>query len=241
MPSTIRCARRPTRTCHLPRSQELFAWAVVMSLLISGGARAQTGTLLFESASYVPTTGGGVDVFASQFLGERFQPPPGSTIRAVGGHLRRDPTKGDGRLFAALVKLTSITDFPDSSDLSTPDVLAHTTFQAPSFYSDVVVPIDPVSAGGGGTYYGLVFGTGLFGTSGEGFMALGTQQIGTSTVFARTLGLWNNWGQTNLRFTAYSAVPEPTPTACGGFAVYQLLRRTRARRLRATNSDPRTH
>jgi len=56
-------------------------------------------------------------------------------------------------------------DFPDSGDLSTPDVLGSTelTFPVPSaeVFGDLNLTLEP-------GWYALVFGSGLFGTSGNG-------------------------------------------------------------------------
>ena len=78
---------------------------------------------------------------------------------------------GTGQVFAAIVALSGPDDFPDSSDLSTPDVVGHALLNLPGPATTVVrgTLTTELSAG----WYALIFGSGRFGAEGDGFVAWG--------------------------------------------------------------------
>ncbi len=89
-----------------------------------------------------------------------------TTIADVGGYFRNtDPASAT--LFAAITALTSDSDYPDSNDLSTTDVVASTTFLVPGNLSggDVMTPFSATLDPG---WYALSFGTGAFGAPSAG-------------------------------------------------------------------------
>jgi hypothetical protein len=141
-----------------------------------------------------------------QWLGVRFQTSTGGLIDGVGGNLSVYNFFGNGLIFASLVKLSGLSDYPDSTDLSTPDVLATTTFTGAYPSVDVVVPIGPVAVGPG--TYALIFGSGQFGATGQGAMATDNTPVGTQSEFELSNNTWSELNQTGLRFTVY-AMPEP--------------------------------
>lgn len=167
------------------------------------------GTLLYSNARTWPPTPLGLVLAHDQFAGMRFQLPSGAIIDGIGGNIAIDPNFGDGRIFGALVKLTDMSDYPDSTDLSTPDVLAATAFSATPVITDAAVPIGPLTVGPG--TYALVLGSGLFGASGDGAMSINNLNSADSSTFWLVANRWDEYGAAGgLRFAVYgTAVPEP--------------------------------
>jgi hypothetical protein len=139
----------------------------------------------------------------------RFQLLSGAVVDGIGGNIAIDPNIGDGRIFGALVKLTDMNDYPDSTDLSTPDVLAATAFSATPEIADVTAPIGPLTVGPG--TYAVVLGSGLFGASGDGAMSINNPNFPGSSTIWLLANRWDEYGAAGgLRFTVYgTAVPEP--------------------------------
>jgi hypothetical protein len=152
----------------------------------------------------------------------RFQLSSGASIDGVGGNIAIGSAIGDRRIFAALVRLADMNDYPDSADLSTPDVLATATFTASTDVTDVAVPIGPLGVGPG--TYGLVLGSGLFGASGEGAMSINNLNSFDSATFWLVSDTWREYGREGgLRFAVYgTAVPEPKLTMLVLFAALFL-------------------
>ena len=205
--------------------QSFLAAAVLTSVLTSFTSSAQT--LLYSSADFGGSFGGGQGISSSQWEGVRFQLNAPTTNGAIGGNIGVLQS-GNDLLFGALIQLTSMSDLPDSLTLDTPDVLAHATFGGQNPSSDVVVPIAPVSIGPG--VYGLVFGTGLFGATGQGFMTVGNPQSESPSLFGNFGGHWLNEASTTFRFTAYS-VPEPGITGLLSLGTAFVVLRYRRRRI----------
>jgi hypothetical protein len=111
------------------------------------------------------------------------------------------------------VRLTNFNDYPDSTNLSTSDVLATAEFSASSDYMDVANPIGPLTVEPG--VYAVVLGSGLFGATGEGSMSLNNPNFASSsTFFYNTFdNIWSEYGaEGGLRFAVYGAlVPDKTP------------------------------
>jgi hypothetical protein len=108
----------------------------------------------------------GSSITPAQFIGWRFSIDEPLFVERVGGHLWADPFQ-EGEIFAALVRLDSITAIPHGAPFVEEEVVASTTFR-PNFPSDEY--LTPLSATLTAGSYVLVFGTGLFGA--EGFGAL---------------------------------------------------------------------
>ena len=148
----------------MTRHSLLRTLAVVLFLVAA--APAFTEQILFQSATLgqtgvVPspeTPAANINQFA--FNGARFQLTTSVRTTSIGGHF-----VGDGTLFGAVVELNDSDDFPDSEDLSTPDVLGATllTFTDPS--SEVSGDLSLTLLPGD---YALVFGGALFGATGGG-------------------------------------------------------------------------
>ncbi|MCC9600963.1 Ig-like domain-containing protein [Stieleria sp. JC731] len=101
------------------------------------------------------------------FYGVRFQVEETLHLDRVGGNFKFLTSTG---LFASVVALENENDFPDSFDLSTPDVIASTVIPL-AFGSDgnVRADIDAILQPG---WYALMLGTGKFGTTGSAGLLL---------------------------------------------------------------------
>jgi hypothetical protein len=157
--------------------QSLFVAAVLAWL--SHPAHAD---ILFESGMLGPTgiprgSVPGANVSATVFNGVRFQLDRPVETTQIGGHFVGSAGTTD-TLFGAIVSLSDENDFPNSGDLSTPDVLGTTViaFPAPSaeVFGDLELSLNP-------GWYALVFGSGLFAASGDGAMPLNNPDIDDPT------------------------------------------------------------
>jgi len=154
--------------------------AVMLAMLVGaviGRSTADASPIIFESATPGASQSGGESILAWQFLGVRFDVLETVTTATVGGMLG-----GRGSLFAAVVALTGPSDFPNTGDLSSSDVVAHTTFTLSNVSTaDLSIPlVTTLNAG----KYALIFGTGLFGATGEGWLsAAGATNSGTPSYF----------------------------------------------------------
>jgi hypothetical protein len=188
---------------------------------------------IYESATLGLTNQlSGVSVADNQFVGVRFQLGAPVVASQIGGHF-----VGASQFFGAIVKLDSMSDFPDTLNLSSPDVLAHTLLHFPAPSADVDASIGPVTLTPG--VYALVFGSGLFGATGGGAAPRDNTPVGSPSYFYWTAGNptylddFNN-NLTNTRFFLNGlAVDAPLPAvAWGGAALLGGLGITRNRRRR---------
>ena len=123
------------------------------------------GTRLSQPISIPPHgLSGGSSIIPEQFLMIRFE---------VSGLVRTSQIGGlvgsfgeNAQVFGAIVALTDRDDVPDSVDLSTPDVLGHTLVRAtePASVNAGKLAVE-LSEG----WYAIVFGTGRFGATSDGF------------------------------------------------------------------------
>jgi hypothetical protein len=151
--------------------RNLFVGILQLGALFGASTNA-AADVLFESSTLGPTgvswddvqkqlvLGTRISTFA--YNGVRFELSEPSVTNGIGGHF---VSSGNGTFFGALISLSSETDFPDSGDLTTPDVLGHTILNFPSPSSEVFGDLDLKLLPG---WYGLVFGSGLFGASSDG-------------------------------------------------------------------------
>lgn len=154
---------------------KLSCLAAAVLLFASAPAGAQ---MIYESAALGPAgvlNGSVID--DSQFLGVKFELTSQVTTARIGGHFAFD-----GPIFGAVVALDGVADFPDSADLSTPDVLGVALLSLPG-------PSDEVSADLALTlepgWYALVFGSGLFGATGWGVATDNNLDLGAPAYFFR--------------------------------------------------------
>jgi len=116
--------------------------------------------IIYQTAIQQPARGGGSSLFTRQFIGVKFFVSERATTRAIGGLFGEQLD-----IFGAVVRLSSASDFPDSTDLSTPDVLGATRiFDFSGNNQNAAVFSQRLSLTLEGGWYALVFGSGLFGT-----------------------------------------------------------------------------
>lgn len=191
------------------------ACAAVVGMLLST-ATPTLAMMIYESA----TTSGGTDGYLvggpppgfDQYLGVRFNLTSPVTTDTIGGRFH---TAFPGvTLFGAIVALTDLTDFPDSVNLSTPDVLAVAVFPV-GVDADYSAPISATLVPGD---YALVFGSELFGASGFAGVPSSNTDIGTPSYFFKPSGtsFYFDFGGliSGTRFfllgSQQTAVPEPS-------------------------------
>lgn len=168
-----------------------------------------TSSFLFQSATLGDSQSGGISIIPEQIIGVRFQLGTAVQIEQIGGAFGGE-SGGNRQLVGALVSLSSLSDFPDSRNLSTPDVLMHVNF-IPHLNSteEITVPITPITLSPG--TYALVFTSGLFGASGTGYASWSNNDLGSPSYFSRTDpdSFWQNSTFNGTRMFVIGAVPEP--------------------------------
>ena len=162
--------------------------AAFLSMVTATNASAE---IIFESGTLGPTeltlddfggilepNGSFVSDFA--FTGVRFELIQPVVTTRVGGHFVIDPGHDDS-FFGAIVRLDDGTDFPDSGNLSTPDVLGETLLTFPyastEVFADLTLSLEP-------GWYALVFGSGLFEATGQGGALANNSDIGSPSYIA---------------------------------------------------------
>lgn len=191
------------------------AGAVFLSLKVVYAVKAVT---LASASLGSNNTGIGFTIDNNQFLGWRFQAESTLQVTAIGGNL----SKGSGSLFGIIVALNSFNKLPQGEPFLPEEILAITTFDSSKLFGDVEVPLSVRLAPG---YYGLVFGSGLFGATGSSAMPYNNIDLPGSSYFVcwnctTEKGTWSNSQTTNIRFVVEgddgppisqpSAVPEPS-------------------------------
>jgi hypothetical protein len=145
----------------------------IFSFLVLSSAAPSSANVIFESASLGDTEVtweqvinqevAGSNVASFNFVGARFQVTQAVRATQIGGHFVGGYEETS--FFGALVSLTGRDDFPDSGNLSTPDVLGVSILNFPHASADtrgdLSLRLDP-------GWYAVVFGTYLFGTNGRG-------------------------------------------------------------------------
>ncbi len=188
---------------------------VAASASIAMTANLAAAATIFESGTLGPTGVEWQDILDQKVLGEnvkpnaftgvRFQLNQPSITSKVGGHFA-GPSP-NAIIFSAIIRLDNENDFPDSVDLSTPDVLGTTlltfTELSDEIFGDLTVSLDP-------GWYALIFGSGLFGAIGNGAALLNNTDIGSPDYIGFMSGI--GWGHRlpNKRFVIDGiVVPEP--------------------------------
>jgi len=221
--------RQCKKLMHI-RSVMLAVGFCVLVVLSKGQTQGQ-GTLLYSNARDGGPAPPGLVLGDGQLVGMRFQLSSTSIIDGIGGNIQISGPTGDGRIFGALVRLSDMNDYPDSTNLTTSDVLAAVAFSASPVVTDVATPISPLVLEPG--IYGLVLGSGLFGASSIGSMSLNNPNFADSSTFVYNTfdNVWNEYGSGGgLRFTVYgSPVPEPQPFALALLTTLILFLRTWSR------------
>jgi hypothetical protein len=178
------------------------------------------GEILFESGTLGPTgvpwadlengTVPGTNVNPFVFPGVRFELTQSVRTSSIGGHFA---SQANGTFFGAVIALDDEHDFPNSNDLSTPDMLGTTTLTFPNpsaeVFGDLSLRLDP-------GWYALVFGSGLFETNGSGGAVRNGEDIGDPAYIGYEPNLqWFNLDVLPLPFDNHrfvvtgTFVPEP--------------------------------
>ena len=180
-------------------NREKTAVGVLLALfLYANSSLYASGEIIFESGMLGQTGITGADVLnqvvlatnvsPAVFDGVAFELAKGVKTTSIGGHFVLRPNE-ESSLFGAIVQLDDENDFPDSEDLSTPDVLGTTllSFPEPSaeVFGDLSLRLEP-------GWYGLVFGSGLFDTTGLGGAPRNNTDIGTPRFIGFQSG--SGWG-----------------------------------------------
>lgn len=171
--------------------------------------------MIYQSASAGPAdpTAFGNIVDAGQFLGARFSLGSTTTLTGVGGQVVGSSTADD--FFAAILPLTGFGALPAFNPLdSIGNALASANFVPGDSGAEVSIPFS-VTLGPG--EYALVFGGGLLGTTGFGWMPDSGTDLPGASYFSATgdiaggTGGWSDGGFANTRFfVTASPIPEPS-------------------------------
>ncbi len=156
------------------------AWGVLLA--VAGAIPSAPAEIIHQSATLGPTgIPSGANVNQGQFLGARFHIDRRVDVTAVGGHLTMHEGFEGQTLFAAIVLLGGPDALPLGEPFGEGEVMASAVFPAGFPSSDVRVPLSVTLDAG---YYGLIFGSGLFGATAEGGMPLNNHDLpGASYLF----------------------------------------------------------
>ncbi|MEX2317799.1 MAG: hypothetical protein WD669_11645 [Pirellulales bacterium] len=155
-----------------------------MSCISLALARSSFAAIVFQSGTLGPTdvtkaellnqTVLGTNVNPDVFVGVRFELTHAAMTSRIGGHFAGG--FGSDVFFGAITKLSDISDFPDSDDLSSSDVIGQALLSFPHPSQEVLTDFSVMLEPG---WYALVFGSGLFGASGTGGAVRNGLDIGT--------------------------------------------------------------
>ncbi len=193
------------------RFKRFFPFILVAVLAVAECAEAG---YIYQSATLGPTgQGGGVVVAEDQILGVRFDVTSTVTTGSIGGHFVSDTAAGP--YFGAIVALSGPNAFPESNNLTTPDVLGSTLLNFPYLSSaDVGANLSLTLTPG---WYAVLFGGGTFGSPADasGAAPSDNTDIGTPSFFfsrGLTASGYQDGGFDDVRFwvsTDTIATPEP--------------------------------
>jgi hypothetical protein len=199
----------------------LYGNSVSAETIFESGTLGPTGVTLADlSSQTVPGTN--ISTFA--YNGVRFQLNQPVVTTEIGGHFLG---RTSGSFFGAIITLDDENDFPNSGDLSTPDVLGSTLLNFPitsaEVFGDVALSLDP-------GWYALVFGSGLFGGTANGGAVRNGMDIGSPSYIAyqplSPFGWVSITSFPNHRFVVHGTiVPEPNAICliaiglCSGFII----------------------
>lgn len=194
--------------------KELRAWLIGLFLLLGGVCHGDVfqNSNVFQNPTGPLISPTGSQVKPDQFLGARFDFSTPVDVVSVAGQF------GNlyGSYFAALVPLNSLTSLPVGNPsagvpFNAGEVLSYRTFS--TIFSDIETVTVPFSIHLEAGAYGVVFGSGLYGTGStqSGYMpAYATVPGSTGFFWGNNPWRWqdlNNSGQPQIEITT---VPEPS-------------------------------
>ncbi len=186
------------KSSRVHRLDVLLFLALVAYCAVAPRAAVAVPGVIFQSAVLGPIghpLNGTFAIDAFTFLGVKFELVNTIQVTAVGGHVVGGFI--DRTLFVAVVPLDPLTDLPSTFDLA--DALFADTFTAPELSDEVTVPTDFQLNPG---RYALLFGSGLFGATGQGGAPGNNGDIGSPQyIFSdNTAQIWRNGGFDSVRF-----------------------------------------
>ena len=174
--------------------------------LFESGTLGPTGIPFSDLGNAVP----GTNIKDVTFNGVRFQITQAVSTTQIGGHF---VAQSGGTFFGAIIELEDENDFPNSGDLTSPDVLGTTllTFPVPSdeVFGDLTLLLDS-------GWYALVFGSGIFESTTNGGAVRNGTDIGNPPYINWQPGLgWFNLEGSPVSFDNHRfvvkgyVIPEP--------------------------------
>ncbi len=187
-----------------------YASCVFADVLFESGTLGPTGVSWSDLANQsVP----GTNISAFAYNGVRFELTEPALTTEIGGHF---VAATSGTFFGAIVKLDDQNDFPDSGNLSSPDVLGHALLAFPTssaeVFGGVELSLDP-------GWYALMFGSGLFGATTNGGAVRNGTDIGDPSYIAFHPNSGVTWIDVSAEFNNGRfilkglSVPEPSISA----------------------------
>lgn len=201
----------------------MFCGNLHAEIIYQSGSLGATGVSREEVFSQdVP----GSNLASFNFVGVRFQIVDQDVLTSrIGGHFVGG--FADSSFFGAIVSLTDGLDFPDSLDFSTVDIVGATTLTFPEssteVFGDLSVRLEP-------GWYAMVFGSGLFGTTGRGVALANNSDIESpSYVIGQPDEQWfeaSRFAPSGSRYyfvVEGNVIPEPTTLLLLGICGAMLL------------------
>lgn len=177
-----------------------------ISMLAVSLARA---SLIYESAVSGPTlqsSGSATSIDAAFFTAVNFQITSTVTTGSIGAHMQGFSTNP---VFGAIVALTGQFDFPDSANLSTPDVLGFTLLSPPNVSDSRAGNLRLTLRPG---WYALVFGSNQFGATGSAGAWANNVPNGSQTIYTIRQSDGAHFFQSSVCRLFIDSTPVPTFT-----------------------------
>lgn len=202
-----------------------FRLLVVALAALSSASAFAADPIVYQSAAFVDYTTsaepGGYFLDNTQSIGAAFQITQATDVTSIGGYFTQYSADS---IFGAIAPLASLASMP-SAGIDT-NALAHVVF-TPTGTDQLVsmsVHLDP-------GFYGVVFGSGLWGTTGTSALVSG-QDGANSQLFSGTGTGWNTFAAADVSIEVdgtVTPVPEPSESALmvGGLAALGLVLRRR--------------
>ena len=203
-----------------------FGSAIALLFIFSAPAK---GALLFESATTAKTgpltfPAGGIRTDFDVFSGVNFFVDSTVHVDRIGGNFHQSQVSGNNQIFGAIVPVDGMLDPPDPADLSS-NVLGTTTINLPlnSFVTEIVS--GPLSLTLSPGWYGIIFGSGKFGATGEGIATTQDADGPVNTNGILTYALLQPSGQQSIQAPGprYFVKVVPEPSSNLGFITLGIL------------------